>query len=120
MLFTVIIYSSLFYIGFKSDFGKNAWAKHAQMQLNSLIKHIEFYKLENGHYPDSLKHLTNNDEFIFLNDPTQSLGTYYNYKNLGDKYLLYSSGIDRIANTKDDIYPKVNTTNKKIGWAKTE
>lgn len=120
MFFTIIVYSGLYYVGFKSDFGKQGWAQHAQMQLNTLIKHIEFYRLENGHYPGSLKQLETKDEFIFLTAPTQSLSTYYNYKNLGNKYLLYSSGVDQIANTKDDIYPKVNPISKNIGWVKAE
>jgi hypothetical protein len=121
MIFTVIVYSTLFYVGFHSDFGKKAWEEHAQMQLNSLVKHIEYYKLENGKYPDSLQQLESKDEFIFMTDPTQSLKNgvrYYNYKNLGDKYLLFSSGTDGIPNTEDDIFPKVNPNNKNIGWTK--
>jgi len=120
MVFTVIVYSSLFYVGFKSDFGKKAWEEHAQMQLNTLVKHIEYYKLENGKYPDSLQQLESTNEVIFLNDPTQSMNTYYNYKNLGDNYLLFSSGTDRIPNTEDDIFPKINSNNKNIGWIKIE
>lgn len=118
VLFTIIVYTSLFYIGFRSEFGRKGWAVHAQMELNTLVKHVEFYKLENGKYPESLKQLENDKEFIFLTDPTQSFGTYYNYKNLGEKYLLFSSGVDRIPNTADDIYPQVNTANKKIGWTR--
>ena len=116
VLFTIIVYTGLFHFGFRSEFGKRGWAKHSQMQLNTLIKHIEFYKLENGKYPDSLKQLETDKEFISLTDPTQSFGTYYNYKKLGEKYLLFSSGIDRIPNTTDDIYPEVNSANDKIGW----
>jgi hypothetical protein len=123
MIFTIIAYSSLYYIGFVSDFGKKGWEQHAQMQLNSLPKYIEFYKLENGKYPDSLKQLESKNEFIFLNDPTQKADknnpNYYNYKNLGDKYLLFSSGSDQKPYTKDDIYPKVKMNNN-IGWTKTE
>ena len=121
MIFTVIVYSTLFYVGFKSDFGKKGWEVHAQMQLNSLVKHIEFYKLEHGQYPDSLQQLKSNNEFIFMTDPTQSIkngGKYYNYKNLGDKYLLFSSGVDGVPNTEDDIFPEVNSNNENIGWTK--
>lgn len=123
ILFTVVAYSLLFYIGFVSDIGKKGWEQHAQMQLNSLPKYIEFYKLENGKYPDSLKQLESKNEFIFLSDPTQKSEKdsikYYNYKNLGDKYLLFSSGVDQKSNTKDDIYPQIKT-NEKIGWVKKE
>lgn len=123
ILFTVITYSSLYYIGFVSDIGKKGWEQHAQMQLNSLPKYIEFYKLENGKYPDNLKQLESKNEFIFLIDPTQKTDKnnpkYYNYKNLGDKYLLFSSGEDQKPNTKDDIYPQLKL-NEKIGWTKNE
>jgi len=120
MIFTVIVYSTLFYVGFHSNIGKKGWETHAQMQLNTLIKHIEYYRLENGKYPDSLQQLRNSNEFIFMTDPTQSMNTYYNYKNLGDKYLLFSSGTDRIPNTEDDIFPQVNLNNENIGWTKEE
>ena len=124
MMFTVIVYSSLFYYSFKSDAGKKSWAQMAQLQLNSLVKNVEYFKIENGHYPDSLQQLLNKDEFVSISDPLRSVegnkNLNFNYKNLGSKYLLYSSGIDGIANTKHDIYPKVDTSNKNIGWTKTE
>jgi hypothetical protein len=118
MIYTIIVYLTIFYVGFKSKVFSEMWKEHAQMQLNTLVKHIEYYKLENGTYPDSLQQLESKDEFIFLTDPTQSMGTYYNYKNLGDKYLLFSSGTDRIPNTEDDIFPEVSPNNKNIGWIK--
>ena len=122
MVFTVIVYSTLFYVGFKSDFGVDLWKGHAQMQLNSLVKHIEYYKLENGKYPDSLQQLNRENELIFIFDPTQSTknreNVYYNYKNLGDKYLLFSSGKDGIPNTEDDIFPEINSNYENIGWTK--
>ena len=122
MLFTLIIYSSLFYFGFKSDFGKNAWAKHSQVQLNSLVKNIEFFKLQNGKYPDSLTQLLNKNEFVMIVDPLKATSgnsdMFFNYENLGDFYLLFSSGIDGLPNTKDDIFPEVSPS-KNIGWRRT-
>jgi len=42
--------------------------------------------------------------------------SYYNYKKIGDKYLLFSSGQDGIPNTKDDLFPQVTITDSsKIG-----
>lgn len=124
MLFSIILYSSLYYYGFKSAAGKKLWAEMAQMQLNTLIKNVEFYKIENGQYPDSLQQLIDRDEFVNISDPLRSINmeknTEYNYKNLGSRYLLFSSGIDGITNTKDDIYPKVDTSNKNIGWTISE
>jgi len=124
MIFTVVVYYSIYYIGFKSDLGKKGWEQHAQMQLNSLIKNIEYYKLVHGKYPFSLTQLENENEFVFITDPTQSTqnrkNINYNYKNLGDKYLLFSSGTDGIPNTEDDIFPQVKSENGKIGWIKKE
>jgi len=83
----------------------------SQMELNSLVKNIEFYKLQKGQYPDSLKQLTKDDPTTFINDPIQmDIGrknSYFNYQNRGDKYLLFSSGADGIAGTKDDMYPNI-------------
>jgi len=124
MLFTVIAYASLFYFGFKSDRGKKEWAHLSQLQINALIKDIEYFRIENGHYPDSLQQLLNEEELVAITDPLRSIEhnekTQFNYKNLGNKYLLYSSGIDGIANTQDDLYPKVDTSNKIIGWTQSE
>jgi hypothetical protein len=123
ILFTVLVYSSLFYFGFKSAAGKENWANMSQMQLTGLIKGVEYYKLAHGRYPDSLPQLRIDDKFVFINDPLRSIefsrDAYFNYKNLGNKYLLFSSGIDGIKNTKDDLYPKVDTTNKNIGWIRS-
>ncbi len=124
MIFTVAVYFSLYYLGFKSEFGKKSWEQHAQIELNSLIKDIEFYKLEHGVYPDSLKQLEKENDFIFIIDPTQSnqkgKNNYYNYKNLGDKYLLFSSGSDGIPYSADDIFPEIQPTNKNIGWIRPD
>jgi hypothetical protein len=119
MVFTVIIYSALF----GPNFVKEGWKTHAQMNLNSLVRHIEYYKLENGVYPDSLEQLDTRDMFgADIWDPTQSTKDgkrpKYNYKNLGNTYLLFSSGTDGIPNTEDDIFPKVNPNSKNVGWRK--
>ena len=118
MIFTVVVYSSLYYVGFKSDFGKKGWEQHAQMQLNSLIKEIEFYKIQHGAYPDTITQLEKENHFVFISDPTQSTqdreNVYYNYKNLGDKYLLFSSGTDGIPNSDDDIFPEFQSNSGKI------
>lgn len=119
MLFTVLAYSALFYIGYSSDIGKKSWKNHAQIQLNGLIKNIEYYRIQNGKYPENLKELENPKEFVFTHDPTQSelKNDYYNYKNLGKNYILFSSGSDQIQNTKDDIYPETQYV-KNSGWIK--
>src|SRR5262249_29855084 len=90
MLFSVIVYSAIYYIGFRSEAGQRGWRQLAQMEMNSLIKDIEFYKLENGNYPDSLEQLVNKGGVVWISDPTQATqgrkNTNFNYKNLGDHY----------------------------------
>lgn len=121
LLFTVIIYSSLFYYFQYSEAGAKEFAKTTPALLNNVVKDIEFYKLQNGSYPDSLEQLLPNDKFVMIHDVLSSRGfsrttAKFNYKKIGSKYLLYSSGIDRVPNTKDDIYPAISMRDSsKIG-----
>jgi ABC-type transport system involved in multi-copper enzyme maturation permease subunit len=120
MLYTVLVYSALFYFGFNSDEAKQNWAQMTQLHINGLVDNIEYYKTENNVYPNSLQQLKTNDKFIFIDDPLRindgKKTTTFNYKNLGKNYLLFSAGIDGIPNTKDDIYPQTDSLNKNIGW----
>jgi len=117
---TIIVYSTLFYTGTHSPIFKKGFEDISQMQLNSLIKNIEFYKLVHGHYPDNLQQLLEDDKLTPIYDAAQGMNTkensYYNYQKSGDRYLLFSSGQDGIPNTKDDLFPQVTITDSsKIG-----
>lgn len=112
IVFTVGIYSSM-YFNSRSENTRKGFTPFAQSDLNTLMKNIEFYKMQHGTYPDSLQDLKTKDDFTSINDPIQivnnkSTNTYYNYKKVGNKYYLFSSGVDGIPNTKDDIYPQLN------------
>jgi Type II secretion system (T2SS), protein G len=112
LLFTITIYSSIYIYFTYSKNGLNQWAEASKMQLNSLVKDIEFYKLQHGSYPDSLQQLVSKDKIVFIYDPLLEVGqnthdTKFNYLKIGDKYTVFSSGIDKIPNTSDDIYPEV-------------
>ena len=125
IVFTIIVYSSLFYAGKNASVFKNELVELSQMQLNSLVKNIEFYKLQNGQYPDSLQQLTKDDNGVFIYDPIQSSqsrkNNLYNYSKIGGKYNLFSSGEDGVPNTKDDLYPQLSVKeNGKIGLIKHE
>lgn len=115
--FTVAVYGTLFYVGFKSDFGKGQFAQISKMELNTLVKQVEFYKIQNGLYPDSLQQLQEKDEFINIHDPLMNnrKNDLYNYHRVGNKYTLFSSGIDGIPNTSDDIYPSIKIDTNKMG-----
>lgn len=114
ILFTPLVYGSLFYYLRHSDAAPQMQVPFAQGQINDLVKEIEFYKLQKGSYPDSLEQLQPNIEgsLIFLEDPISSTkggNPYlYNYKKIGSGYTLFSSGVDKIINTVDDIYPTLS------------
>jgi hypothetical protein len=120
ILWTIIVYSILFYAGTHFSVFKKGFEDISQMQLNSLVKNIEFYKLAHGQYPDSLKQLLDDDKLAPINDAAQGMNirgiSYYNFEKIGDRYLLFSSGQDGIPNTKDDLFPQITITDSsKIG-----
>jgi hypothetical protein len=59
------------------------------------------------------------NKFTWINDPLQS-STFkkktvqFNYRKFGDKYLLFSSGIDEVPNTKDDIFPVISLNDSSV------
>ena len=109
--FTVALYGSLFYFTEYSETGRKQWAKFSATYLNNLVEDIEFYKTKNGSYPDSLEQLVKGDKLTPIYDPLLHFQSKrdkkFNYKRLGNKYILFSSGIDNIANTSDDIFPTI-------------
>jgi hypothetical protein len=121
ILFTVALYGSLFYVAENSGFADKGFAKIAQTQLNDLVKSIEFYKLQNGSYPDSLQQIETKDSFISIDDPLQTFKqkktVTYQYHRIGSKYLLFSVGKDGKPNTPDDIYPTLTSADtSKLGF----
>ena len=114
LLFTIGVYGSMFYYTFYSDAGGKNMVPITKVWLNDLIKDVEFYKLKNGVYPDSLEQLQNlrNNEVVFIDDPIvsrrpEAKNTKFNYQKIGDKYTLFSNGLDKIPGTPDDIYPSI-------------
>ncbi|MBX7107639.1 MAG: hypothetical protein K1X61_03225 [Chitinophagales bacterium] len=69
ILFTVGLYSYLFYVGNNSDAVATGFATIAQMQVNDLIKDIEFYKIQHGVYPNKLEDLQEDDKLVSIVDP---------------------------------------------------
>ncbi len=113
LIFTVVVYSFVFYnLKYAKSTAKN-FAKISETELNGLVKSIEFYKLQNGVYPDSLEQIKATDKTALIYDPLlirkmdNTIKTTFQYKKMGDKYSLFSVGIDEIPNTIDDIYPTI-------------
>jgi hypothetical protein len=124
ILWTVAVYSSLFYAGKHHPLFTKGFVDISQMQLNSLIKNIEFYKLVHGEYPDSLIQLQEDDKLAPINDAAQGMNskgaTYYNYQKIGSRYSLFSSGQDGKPNTQDDLFPQISIADSsKIGLIRT-
>jgi hypothetical protein len=110
---------------FNSASAKQGFTEISKMQIKSLVMHVEFYKLQHGHYPNSLEQLNETDPLVPINDASQDVmakeASLYNYEKLGDKYTLYSSGADGIPGTMDDFYPQISIPDSsKIGLIKKE
>ncbi len=121
ILFTVFIYSTAFNEMNTPESFESSISKFSQNNLNNLVKEIEFYKLQNGEYPDSLRELKK-DIFLLKTDPIQNnKGTNvdYYYEKIHNRYKLFSLGKDGLANTEDDIHPTIIFTDtSKIGLIK--
>lgn len=122
IMFTVIIYSSLFYYGEYSIAGREARIPISQEFLNTTMKDIEFYKTQRGYYPDSLEELLFVSKSNYFYDPLAdgnngpNRGNFY-YRKIGNGYTLFSFGVDRKANTPDDLYPDLHNLDiSKIGF----
>jgi len=68
ILFTFLIYSLMDYRFEYSKSGKNEKAQFVINDLNRLVIEVEFYKLQNKSYPDSLEQLYKNDKNVFIYD----------------------------------------------------
>ncbi|HEY4336863.1 MAG TPA: hypothetical protein VGM89_13225 [Puia sp.] len=120
IFWTIIVYFCLFQFIAKSDTVRGGFVSLSALQLNQLVADIELYKLQRGHYPDSLMQLRSINLFAPITDPIQNFSLrsdrYFNYGRVGDKYYLFSSGTDGIPHTKDDFYPKLEIPDSsKIG-----
>lgn len=122
VIFTILIFSIIFYnVRYGKEVGKE-YAKISQMQLSDLVKDVELYKLQTGYYPDSLKQLRKYDRYVVLTDPllvrkmSRHINVLFHYQRLDSiHYVLFSVGLDGIPNTADDIYPAMSQDSGRIG-----
>lgn len=125
ILFTIVLYGSLFYFGFVQTGGiyDELRLGLAQTQLNVLVPAIELYKIQYGSYPASLETLQKTfqkDNIISVYDPS-TIGIdkqqYFFYEKVGeDHYYLRAIGPDGIPFTSDDVVPKISVVpNSKLG-----
>jgi len=119
---TFVLYGGLIYFGFVQRGGiyDNLRGQLAQSNLDSLVPVIEFYKLQHGIYPESLNELRDSwpkGSALFIGDPTQRrLDAVFYYERVGsDHYYLRSVGPDGVPFTADDIVPRFQASEGKIG-----
>ena len=115
--FTFIIYSSLFYVGVfhRGGISDSLRADTAVKMMNTLVKEIEFYKLQQGYYPQSTSKLSPGDSYTVstMFDPTcleRKSGQYFYYEldPSGKFYYLRSVGADGVPFTSDDLLPSLS------------
>jgi hypothetical protein len=123
--FTVLLYGSLFVIGFQmSDSKEFADAQMAlsQSRLAEIMKSVEFYHLAHGQYPDSL-HQLDESEGMERNYGDTTVGTAFSFRfweyqehksdffyqriENGSGYYLFGIGHDAEPFTRDDVYPPI-------------
>jgi hypothetical protein len=91
---------------------ENAFTLLSANGLDAIVQNLELYKLRYQQYPDSLQQLEKVNPELEIRDPllrrnakAHKFINFY-YKKDGDKYVLFSAGVDGIPNTADDIYPR--------------
>lgn len=131
IMVSVILYGVVLPGIFKStDFSKQ-FEPHAISAMTSLVRNIEYIKLQQGAYPESMEEIRANlkeGELVFtfdLSGPATMGDTqrdfYYEVINDGSNYLLFGLGVDGKPFTEDDIYPLIDPAkDKNIGWVKSE
>ncbi|MDB5005050.1 MAG: hypothetical protein JWQ34_3275 [Mucilaginibacter sp.] len=114
--FTIAVYSFFNYADKRNLFSEG-FVDMDKGTLNSLVKEIEFYKIQNGKYPENLMQLDIKNQLINVVDPLMSYNknNIFNYRQIRSGYTLFSSGMDQIPNTKDDIYPTIPIDTSKMG-----
>lgn len=118
ILFSVSIYSALFYFGFVHRGGTydRLRGNLALSTLNAVVHAIEFHKTRNGSYPESLEALRDwlpGISPVTIFDPTQvrsfrKPGNFYYEVIDGEHYHLLGVGADGVPFTDDDITPRIS------------
>lgn len=126
VVFTIALYSALFYFGFVQRGGvyDDLRTKLSETTITSLVQAIEFYRTQNGKYPESLEVLQKSlpkDSMVFVFDPTDvKMGRkprYYYYKLIdSEHYYLLGVGADGQPFTSDDVLPQIRfSPQSKVG-----
>ena len=89
----------------------DAYEQFAENNLTTIVKELEYYKIQNDKYPDNLTQIKSQNTILTFDDPIQTWSKaenksfYYEVRDSG--YFLFSKGQDGIPFTDDDILPKI-------------
>ena len=111
ILFTVVFWTVFTQWTMTSPTFTIPMKQFAKAQLNTVFKSVEFYKLQHGQYPDSLRQVEDIKGNVWITDPIIRKGmktVNFYYEKTGDKYWLFSVGEDGKPFTADDIFPTMN------------
>ena len=111
ILFSVTIYSALYYYGFQKRGG--TYDKLRVVLNVELLKELETelssYKLKFGHFPYNLNELKKQNNQIQIVDPISDIvennkkDSLFYYQKTDSSFILFSKGFDWKPFTKDDI-----------------
>lgn len=119
--FTALVYGGLVYVSYNlQNGGFTVFTRPlSQSNINSLVQAIEFYKLQEGAYPEDLEalmisgHVSNPatvlDPMVGFSAPSGNF--YYELLTDQDGYYLLGVGKDLEPFTPDDIIPSMDAQN---------
>ena len=88
-----------------------------QGQLAQLVRDVEYYKVVTGHYPNDLKELQSAVPDAVIYDTSriqmQMDPFYFQLRDGGTTYHLFSAGPDRKPFTSDDLQPRIPEDQRK-------
>jgi len=108
VLFTLLLYGSLFYMLSNPEAGGSFTESRIELSkqlLQQTAGSLELYKTNFGNYPENLEELAENEYFYY---PIDHFMNPVQYTLSADKssYELRTAGVDKELNTEDDlIYP---------------
>lgn len=135
IMFTFLLYGSMFYMMMNNEEVAEKLAEgmemHSENNLTTLVRHIEYFNLQNGKYPESIdeiRGMLKEGEIVVTYDmkynsplDTEVREFYLEVINDGRNYLLFGLGKDNVPFTEDDIYPIIDIEkDKNIGWKKNK
>jgi len=103
IVFTLVVYGSLYYFGFVSETGPFVEVKSElnQQLITNNVGALELYKRKHGYYPTTLEEAIEDDFSLFPLD-VYDRPFYYKAQQDSQSYELRSLGVDGQYGTDDD------------------